>query len=95
MPNTGRFAGRSTTDLLILLVAGTISISVLAAGATIAVVEVVSGGKADTSIVVAKLSDVINTMIGLLAGFIAGRTETKSQEAARREAATKDAETDA
>jgi hypothetical protein len=66
---------RSTTDVLILLIATTICLSVLAAGATVAVVEVVHP-ESDTSQAVGAISDVINTLIGLLAGFLAGRTQT-------------------
>lgn len=66
---------RSTTDLLILLIAGTICFAVLATGATIAVIEIRNPG-VDTTVAVGSLSDVINTLIGLLAGFLAGRTQT-------------------
>lgn len=66
---------RSTTDVLILLIATTICLSVLAAGGTVAIVEIVHP-ESDTSQAVGAISDVINTLIGLLAGFLAGRTQT-------------------
>jgi hypothetical protein len=69
-----RLSDRPTTDLLILLIAGTICVSVLAAGATVGIVEVVHP-ETDTSAAVSAISDVINTLIGLLAGFLAGRTD--------------------
>jgi hypothetical protein len=68
-----RLRDRSTGDLLVLLLAGTICLSVLAAGATIAVLQIQGD---DTSRAAGLLSDVVNTLIGLLAGFLAGRTET-------------------
>ena len=57
-----------------MLVAVTICFSVLAAGAAIALIEITSPG-ADTTQAAAAISDVINTLIGLLAGFLAGRTD--------------------
>lgn len=63
---------RSTTDLLILMIAGTICFAVLATGATVGIIEI-ANSRVDTSGIVNQLSDVINTLIGLLAGFLAGR----------------------
>ena len=68
------FKDRSTTDLLILLIASTICFAVLATGATVAIVEIMNP-ETDTTAIVSSLSDVINTLIGLLAGFLAGRTD--------------------
>lgn len=69
---------RSTTDLLILLIAFTICFSVLAAGATVAIIEILHP-EVDTTIAFKSIQDVINTLIGLLAGFLAGRTEATRQ----------------
>lgn len=69
-----RIRDRSTTDLLILMIAGTICFSVLATGATVSVIEIIDP-TVDTSNVVGIISDIINTLIGLLAGFLAGRTD--------------------
>jgi len=65
--------GRSTTDLLILLVAGTVCFALLAFGATIGALRLF---RPDTDVNAAEsgLFDIINTMIGLLAGFVAGRS---------------------
>jgi hypothetical protein len=71
----GPIRGRSTTDLLILMIAGTICFAVLAAGATVGVIQIKNPG-ANTSTAYKSIQDVINTLIGLLAGFLAGRTET-------------------
>ena len=65
---------RPTADLLVLLIAGTICFSVVATGATIAFIEI-RDPDVDTSTAASILGDYLNTLIGLLAGFIAGRTE--------------------
>ena len=76
--------GRTTTDLLILMIAGTVCFSVLASGAAIAIIEIRDPGT-DTSQAAGLISDVINTLIGLLAGFLAGRTHGEQEERVRRE----------
>lgn len=78
-----RLRDRSTTDLLILLIAGTICFSVLASGAAIAIIEI-QDPNTDTSRAVGAISDVVNTLIGLLAGFLAGRTDVERQLRDRR-----------
>jgi hypothetical protein len=67
---------RTTTDLLLLLVGGTVCATVLLVGAAIFVLEVTGR---DTSKLAGNLTDVINTMIGLLAGFLAGRTDRSNR----------------
>lgn|SRR5262245_11147535 len=86
MPNSGgrRVSERSTTDLLILLIASTICIAVLAAGATTALVKVIHP-EVNIDFITGKLSDVVNTMIGLLAGFLAGRTDAAQQAAKQQQ----------
>ena len=64
---------RPTTDLLLLIVAATISGAVLLSLLAVAVTELVHP-EADTSSAAAALSGVISTLVGLLAGFLAGRT---------------------
>jgi hypothetical protein len=65
---------RPTSDLLILMIAGTICFAVLASGATIATIEILHPQR-DTTTAFKAVADVINTLIGLLAGFLAGRGE--------------------
>lgn len=65
---------RPTGDLLTLLIAFTICFCVLAAGATVALVELIHP-ESDTNQVIGLISDVINTLIGLLAGVLIGRTD--------------------
>jgi hypothetical protein len=66
-------SNRSSTDLLLLMIAGTVCVSVLVSLATVVVQTFVSpenkGG-------FAAVADIINTLISLLAGFLAGRTES-------------------
>jgi hypothetical protein len=69
-----RLRDRSTGDILVLMVAGTVCVSVMLTGATITVVEVFHPST-DTSGAVRAVSGIINTLIGLLAGFLAGRTD--------------------
>lgn len=74
---------RSTSDLLVLLIAGTICSVVALAMVAIFVLEVIHPEES-TADFASGIADVITTLIGLLAGFLAGRTD--SQITARREA---------
>jgi hypothetical protein len=69
-----QFWERSTTELLVLMVAFTICSAVVAGGTSIIVSELIHPEN-DTSRAVVFVNDVINTLIGLLAGFLAGRSE--------------------
>jgi len=64
------------------MVAGTICFSVLLTGVTAAMIALF---KPDTDIakIVVLLGDVLNTLIGLLAGFLAGRSDTTYQQMKR------------
>ena len=68
------FADRTTGDLLILVIASTVCFSVLASGAALFVVTLWVPDR-DTTAGFHAISDVVNTLIGLLAGFLAGRTD--------------------
>ena len=63
---------RSTGELLILMIAGTICLSVVFGGLGVVLIEV-AHPEADTAVFAAAVTDTINTLIGLLAGFLAGR----------------------
>ena len=63
---------RPVGEVLILLIAGTICLTVLLAGAGVAIVELLQPDR-DTSRAVAMIADTLNTLIGLLAGYVAGR----------------------
>jgi hypothetical protein len=68
------WADRSTGDVLILLIAATICFATLASGAWLAILAMTQPTR-DVSQGFATIADVINTLIGLLAGFLAGRTD--------------------
>jgi hypothetical protein len=67
---------RSTPDLLLLIVAGTIAAAVLLTVLAVGVSEIVHPD-VDTSSAAAALSGVVSTLVGLLAGFLAGRTNSR------------------
>jgi hypothetical protein len=71
----GKVRDRTTGDLLVLMIAGTVCGVVLLVSLSL-IVEAWVHPEADTSGASAAIGDVINTLVGLLAGFLAGRTET-------------------
>jgi hypothetical protein len=71
--------GRTTGELLVLLIGGTICVSVLISLVVIAILEILDP-TTDTTQGIALVSDTIHTLIGLLAGFIAGRTDARRTE---------------
>lgn len=56
------------------MIAGTVCFSVLASGAVIAFITI-SRPEVDVSVWIAKITGIMSTMLGLLAGFLAGRTD--------------------
>lgn len=66
---------RSTGDLLVLMIAGTICVVVVTVTLSL-IVQAWFQPDRDTSPAASAIGDVINTLIGLLAGFLAGRTDT-------------------
>lgn len=65
---------RSTGDIMVLMISGTICFGLVATGAIAAVFAFVHPD-ADLSGPSRFIADVVNTLIGLLAGFLAGRTD--------------------
>lgn len=63
---------RSTAEILVLAVTFTVCIGLLVSGATLLIFEFVHP-EADTSTAFQLLAGVINTLIGLIAGFLAGK----------------------
>ena len=78
-----RLRDRSTGDLLVLMVAGTVCFTVITSGATVVVIEVFHPST-DTEAALRTITGIINTLIGLLAGFLAGKTGTALEENSRR-----------
>jgi len=70
---------RSTSDILVLLIAGTICFSVLSYGAVVTVLLITQPDKNHAPALVL-LTNTFQMLIGLLAGFIAGRTEKSMKE---------------
>jgi len=68
-----RLRDRSTGDLLVLMVTATVCVAILASGVTIVVVEI-TRPETDTADGLKTITGIINTLIGLLAGFLAGKT---------------------
>lgn len=65
---------RSTLDLMILVFTFTVAFSILATGATVAIVEI-QDPEADTERVVEILTTLITAILGALLGLIAGKNE--------------------
>lgn len=76
-PQRGSRDPRPVSDLLILMVAGTVCVSVLLAGIGLWLVELTSP-ETDTARGFGAIGAVLNTLIGLLAGFLAGKTHGRS-----------------
>jgi hypothetical protein len=66
---------RTTGDLLVLMIAGTVCVVVVGL-ATALIIVAFTRPEQDTAGAASAVGDVVNTLIGLLAGFLAGRTDT-------------------
>jgi uncharacterized membrane protein HdeD (DUF308 family) len=67
-----RWRDRSTGDILVLMITLTVCFGVLASGLIIAAISLFHP-ESDVSNWVSRISGILNTMLGLLAGFLAGR----------------------
>ena len=74
-------AHRSTVDLMILAFTFVVGFSILATGATIAIIEI-TNPSADTTTVVESLLTIITGIVGALLGLIAGKGESSKPPAA-------------
>ena len=83
---------RSTGDLLVLLIAGTVCGMVAVAGFGVLIVSILRP-EANVQVVIGRISDTVNTLIGLLAGFLAGRTDSLQQQARHQQQAPADDDT--
>ena len=72
-----RFRDRSTGDILVIIIAFTICFAVVATGTWTAIYLFLNPG-ANVDAPVRLIADVMNTLIGLLAGFLAGSTTVNS-----------------
>lgn len=74
-----RFRDRSTGDIMVLMIAGTVCSSIFVGGAAIIALAIFVPDK-DTTAFARNIADLLNTLIGLLAGFLAGRTDAQVAE---------------
>jgi len=72
-----RWRDRSTGDVLVILIALTICFSVIATGGVTVVYLFLNPGQ-NVDGPARLIADVLNTLIGLLAGFLAGSTTVNS-----------------
>lgn len=63
---------RTTAEVLVLMAAGTICLSLLFTGAAITILEV-RNPNADTSQALAAVSSVMSVLLGLVVGYLTGR----------------------
>jgi hypothetical protein len=68
------FWGRSTTDLIILMITITICLLLLIATLAIGIAQATQP-QLDLSAPTQAIGNIVNTIIGLAAGFLAGRTD--------------------
>jgi hypothetical protein len=69
-----RFRDRPTSDILILAIAATICTYVLVSIVISVIFLFINPESATLSDAVRNIADIINTLIGLLAGFLAGKS---------------------
>ena len=69
-----RFQERPTGEIMVLTITFTVCFGVMASGLFVAFIVVFHPGT-DVSIWVTRITGILNTMLGLLAGFLAGRTD--------------------
>ena len=77
-----RLRDRSTGDLLVMMIAGTVCVIIL--GVTVSLIASQFFNQKVSSGAASAVGDIVNTMIGLLAGFLAGRSETTLRNEAER-----------
>lgn len=73
-PRFGWLKARSTADLLVLMISGTICLATLSYGVVVSILVLFEPEK-NHGPAVALLAQTFQLLAGLLAGFIAGRTE--------------------
>jgi len=69
---------RSTGEIMVLAITFTVCFGILASGGLVAIL-VIWHPTVDVSPWITRITGLLNTMIGLLAGFLAGRTDNLTQ----------------
>lgn len=64
--------GRTTADILVLMIASTVCGSVIASGVVISIISLKAPGT-DVTVWISRITGIMNTLVGLLAGYLAGR----------------------
>jgi hypothetical protein len=72
-----KLSDRPTGDILLLMIAGTVSFVLVATALTLLVAELVHP-ESDTSGAAKQVGDTLAALVALLAGFLAGRSGTTS-----------------
>jgi hypothetical protein len=65
---------RSTADVLVMMLATTVCVAIIVGEVGIVIIEAVNP-ETDTSTAGGAIGDIINTLVGMVAGYLAGRTE--------------------
>lgn len=69
-----RFLDRPTGEILVLSITFTVCFGIIATGFMVGLIVLFRPG-VDVSVWVSRITGILNTMVGLLAGFLAGRTD--------------------
>ena len=73
-----RFRDRATGEILVLAITFTVCFGVIASGLMVGLIVAFRPGT-DVSVWVSRITGILNTMLGLLAGFLAGRTDFRQR----------------
>ena len=73
-----RLRERSTGEIMVLMITSTVCFGIIASGALVAIL-VIWHPSVDVTPWITRITGLLNTMIGLLAGFLAGRTDSLTQ----------------
>ncbi len=79
-----RLGERTTGEIMVLFITFTVCFGVIASGAMVGIL-LLFRPEVDVSPWITRVTGLLNTMIGLLAGFLAGRTDTAVARKEREE----------
>jgi hypothetical protein len=68
-----RLRDRPTTDLAVLIMIMLIAVIMIIASVTVAIIEIRTGGEADSKTTVNLIGNVVKVLIGAIVGYVAGR----------------------
>lgn len=70
----GFWAQRTVGEIMVISITFTVCFGILASGATVAAISLLRP-ETDVTVWVSRITGLMNTLVGLLAGFLAGRTD--------------------